>query len=284
MNLFYNSAGSFNDPIISNLIKTLKNAYKEDLILASCSNNALGNHLLAQKIKESNTVFIWNGSEVGCFWVIEICETFNIPYCVFERGLFPQKKSNYMVDRKGICCRSESLKEKYLEKNNKEESLKIVKKHYKDIGVERIDPSSKVVFVLQLEFDSTVYHYSFYKNNEEMVDDFIKKQSINPKDVVICPHPRNKNITSKYKISDQSTIKECQDASLAVGISSTTMYEIMGIGCPVFVLGGNPNLIHPINRSWSDHNLIISSILQNQFEASDDLSSIKEKINKNLKK
>ena len=115
-----------------------------------------------------------------------------------------------------------------------------------------------------------------------MVDFFVEKHNINKSDVVICPHPRNINVKSKYKISNKKTIKECEDAKLAVGISSTTMYEILGMGCPVEILGGNDKLIHPINREWSSKKLIIPCILQNQFESSDPKDQILKKINKNL--
>ena len=115
-----------------------------------------------------------------------------------------------------------------------------------------------------------------------MVDAFVADNNIDINNVVICPHPRNRNIKSKYKISNKPTIKECQDAKLAVGISSTTMYEILGIGCPVKVLGGNKRLVHPINREWNDKKLIIPCILQNQFDIKDNVDIIKHKIEKNL--
>jgi hypothetical protein len=280
---FFDSSGCFTDPLKKTLLHCIGRIYPNlELTGISCAGDAFKIHATAQSIKNCDAVFIWNGSEIGCFWVKEICKNFNIPYCVFERGLFPQSSSNFVVDKEGICCRSESLKKENLDKSEINKNLKIVKKHYINNKLERKKAKNKVVFVFQLEFDSTVYHYSQYKNNEQMVDFFVEKNKINKEDVIICPHPRNRSIKSKYTISNKRTIKECEDAELAVGISSTTMYEIAGMGCPVEVLGGNESLIHPINRSWKNKEDVLCCILQNQFDVSDKEESIKEKINKNV--
>lgn len=283
MRVFYQSSGVFGDPVASRLIQTLKNIYSDEIYLSFCNNFAPNVYLLSEKIKQAESVFIWNGSEAGCFWVIEICESFNIPYCVFERGLFPQSDSNFMVDMKGISCRSESIRERYLNKSELPNNFRTIAKHYSDREITRKPPKEKYVFVFQLEFDSTVYHYSSYNSNEEMVDQFIASNDIDPSTVVVCPHPRNKGITSKYKISNRNTIKECEDACVAIGISSTVMYEILGMGCPVKVLGGNVKMVHPINREWSSKELIIPCILQNQFDSSDPEEQIFEKIQRNMR-
>ena len=60
------------------------------------------------------------------------------------------------------------------------------------------------------------------------------------------------------------------------------MYEILGLGCPVKVLGGNGELVHPINREWSDKNLVLCCILQNQFDIKDNTNIIRQKIEKNI--
>lgn len=279
----FDSSGSFQDGFRSQLTNYLFKAYpNSDIIGLKCDNNALSAYRSSEEIKSSDIVIIWNGSEIGCFWVKQICKTFNIPFCVVERGLFPQGQSNFIVDREGICCRSESIQEKYLDKSNLNQLKNTISNHFIENNLEYKNPEDKYVFVFQLEFDSTVYHYSNFDSNENMVDRFINSNKIEPSKVVVCPHPRNKGIKSKYKISKNKTIQECQNAKLAIGISSTTMYEILGMGCPVKVLGGNNKLIHPINRQWSNKNLIIPTILQNQLESSDDGDAIRYKIEKNL--
>ena len=280
---FFDSSGSFQDSFRGQLTNYLFKAYPDsDIVGIRCDNNAFSVYNCSKEIKSSDLVVIWNGSEMGCFWAKEVCRSFNIPFCVIERGLFPQGESNFVVDKEGICCRSESIQEKYLDKSNLNELKKRVSDYFLKHNLEYKKPEDKYVFVLQLEFDSTVYHYSNFSSNEEMVDKFVKSNKINPSKVVICPHPRNKNIESKYRVSKKRTIEECQNAKLAIGISSTTMYEILGMGCPVKVLGDNDKLIHPINRQWSNKNLIIPTILQNQLESSDDGNTIKYKIEKNL--
>ncbi|MGA0317739.1 MAG: hypothetical protein ACO3LB_08650 [Flavobacteriaceae bacterium] len=281
MNIYFDSMGSFQTPIKKELINTLVQTYGE-VSLAQATHDPLYNAYLATNIKNAENIFIWNGSELGCFWVIDICKAFDKRYCIFERGLFPQAENNLIVDKTGICCRSTSLQEKYCDKTQLD--FESISKHYKNLGLKRLEPKEKYVFVFQLEFDSTVYHYSNYQSNEVMVDEYVGKNNINPDSVVICPHPRNKNIESKYKISTEKTIVECQDAKKAIGISSTTLYEIMGLGCPVDVLGGNKDLAHPINREWSDKKYIIPTILQNQFYLTSNKKSIRSKIEKNLER
>ena len=257
----FDSAGSFRDSFKTQLLKYLAKAYPNAEIAGlMCDNNAFTVHKFSKHIKTSDMVVIWNGSEMGCFWAKEICKAFNKPFCVVERGLFPQGNSNFIVNKEGICCRSESIQEKYLDKSNLDQFKKTISEHFLKNNLEYKNPEEKYVFVFQLEFDSTVYHYSNFLSNEDMVDKFVKSNKINPSKVVICPHPRNRNIESKYKVSQKRTIEECQNAKLAIGISSTTMYEILAMGCPVKVLGGNNKLVHPINRQWYDKNLIIPTI------------------------
>lgn len=279
----FDSSGNFRDSFKTQLVQYLSKAYPDaDIVGITCDNNAFAVHKFSKDIKTSDIVVIWNGSEMGCFWAKEVCKTFNTPFCIIERGLFPQGNSNFIVDKEGICCRSESIQEKYLDKSNLNQFKKTVSDYFLKHNLEYKKPEDKYVFVLQLEFDSTVYHYSNFSSNEEMVDKFVRSNKIDPLKVVICPHPRNKNIESKYRVSKKRTIEECQNAKLAIGISSTTMYEILAMGCPVKVLGGNDKLIHPINRQWSDKNLIIPTILQNQIELTDDADTIRYKIEKNL--
>lgn len=279
----FDSSGSFQDNFRSQLTNYLSKAYPgADIVVLKCDNNAFGVYNCSKEIKSSDLVVIWNGSEIGCFWAKEVCKTFNIPFCIIERGLFPQGNSNFIVDREGICCRSESIQEKYLNKSNVNELKKTVLEYFSKSNLKYTGTEDKYIFVFQLEFDSTVYHYSNFSSNEEMVDKFVNCNKIDPSKVVICPHPRNKKIESKYKISKNKTIEECQSAKLAIGISSTTMYEILGMGCPVKVLGGNNKLVHPINRQWSDNSLIIPTILQNQIELTDDADTIRNKIERNL--
>jgi len=281
----FDSSGSFKrDSVKKKFINCLNRAYDNpSLSFYCCDKNSIQSYQTAKNLKESDMAFIWNGSEIGCFWFKELCQYFKIPYCIVERGLFPQAPDNFIIDSDGICCRSKSLNESSLVQGEVENNICQIKKYYLDRKIQRKKPKDKYVFVFQLDFDSTVYHYSNYTSNEQMVDDFVAKHKVSPDSVVVCPHPRNKNIKSKYKISDKQTIKECEDAVLAIGISSTTMYEIHGMGCPVKVLAGNQDLIHPINRQWSDKNLIIPCVLQNQFDIKDNSDIIKRKIDKNLK-
>lgn len=279
---FFDSSNRRDD--IKNLAinKILRVFQPEDMLYLGGTVDALNAYDISNHIKKSDFVVIWNGSEFGCFWVKEICSMFKIPYCIIERGLFPQDKNNFTIDREGICCRSESIRESYLDHSQLKENLETVNTHYSERNLRRQPATNKTVFVFQLRFDSTVYHYSDFDSNEGMADHYVSKNNIDPSSVFICPHPREKNITSKYKISKNPTIKECEDAKLAVGISSTTMYEILGLGCPVDVLGGNPSFIHPINREWSNKQFIIPTILQNQFRTTDPNEEVRYKINKNL--
>ena len=68
--------------------KILKVFQPEDMLYLGGTVNANIAYDISEYIKKSDFVVIWNGSEVGCFWVREICNMFNIPYCIIERGLF----------------------------------------------------------------------------------------------------------------------------------------------------------------------------------------------------
>lgn len=220
--------GGHEDQDRGNLLNKLKEI-SDEVICFSCPNGGLQAGEAAKIIKSSSLVVHWNGSSIGSFWVTEICRNFDIPYVIAELGLLPQKNT-YIFDKEGICCRSKSLGENIIKRKKTNFDL------------------SKVVFVCQLEFDSTVYHYSDFKNNEEFIDYYVNLYKLEAENVVVCPHPRNLNVKSKYKISKKRTIDECSNSSLAIGISSTTMYEIALSGKEVLVVGEYNKGVHPINR------------------------------------
>ena len=73
---FYNSAGSFNDPIINSLASCFTKIYDNPkLTLIRGSLHPFEVFETSKILKNSDRVFIWNGSEVGCFWIKEICKT-----------------------------------------------------------------------------------------------------------------------------------------------------------------------------------------------------------------
>lgn len=281
--VFYDSMGSFGNPPKSILLQKLREVFLgEEFILAKNDSNPFYIHELSKVIKSADKVIIWNGSEIGCFWVKELCNQWNISYCIVERGLFPQSPTNFIVDREGICCRSASINPCFYDDSQRAEHDATIKKHFQDRDLSYKGGKDKHVFVLQLEFDSTVYHYSNYESNEQMIDEVVQERDINPDHVVVCPHPRQPKVETKYRLATQPTIVECQDTECAYGISSTTMYEIMALGCPVSVFGGSKDLQHPINRHWPSLDWIIPTILQNQFDVSDDPIIIRRKIENNL--
>jgi hypothetical protein len=259
--VYFCPCGGHHDQDRGNLLKKLEEI-SEKVICFSCPQGGIQAGQAADIIKSSSLVVHWNGSSVGSFWVTELCRAFDIPYVIVEMGLLPQKET-YIFDKEGICCRSKSLGK----------NLKLKKEFKYDL--------SKVVFVCQLEFDTTVYHYSKFKNNEEFIDHYVSSMNINPSNVIICPHPRNPNITSKYKISNKKTINECSDCSLAIGISSTTMYEIALAGKNVMVVGEYNKGVHPINRHKNIKDLE-QLILNQQINHKDSAEKTKQIILKTL--
>jgi hypothetical protein len=210
----------------------------------------------AKKLKSSSLVIIWNGSEGGAFWAIEVCRAFKIPYVIIERGLLPQAH-HYIVDSEGICCRSRSLGEPVRKKQDEKLNL------------------NKVAFVMQLEFDTTMYHYCPFNDNEDFIDHYVKELGIPTSSVVVCPHPRNPNPQTKYLKATQSTAEECKSATLAIGVSSTTMYEIAFNGTPVLVVGDHPDAPHPLNRH-ENVEAVQELILSHQFSVHDNIQKVKE--------
>lgn len=255
--------GGHNDQDRGNLLKKLEEISKK-VICFSCPQGGIQAGQAADIIKSSSLVVHWNGSSIGSFWVTEICKTFNIPYVIVEMGLLPQKET-YIFDKEGICCRSASLGK----------NIKLREDPKKDL--------SKVVFVCQLEFDSTVYHYSNFKNNEHFIDHYVNSMNINPDNVTVCPHPRNPRVSSKYRISTKKTIDECADCSLAIGISSTTMYEIALSGKNIMVVGQFDKGVHPINRHKNIHD-VEKLILDHQVSYKDGADKLRRLILKILTK
>ena len=286
MNLFFDSMGFFDSSIKAGIINRLASIYG-DMVCGSTITNAHEVVKLANIIKECDRVFIWNGTEIGCFWVIEICKVFKIPFCIIERGLFPQEQDNYMVDMEGICCRSKTLVPDNFNLKTLEINIKTVSNHYQNSGLAYVGGSQKIVFVMQLDWDSTVYHYSKFRTNEEFIDSVVATNNLNHDDVVVCPHPRVPDVTTKYRVSTNPTVEEAQTASQVIGLTSTVLFETLGMGCPTTVFGGHKSmvdgLVHPINRGWKDVRHLFSTILDNQISLSHDSDdSIRKKIEFNL--
>ena len=141
----------------------------------------------------------------------------------------------------------------------------------------------------------------FYNANDpdniydEIIDNYIKDNKINTDEyqIVFCPHPvielRLKdqmkeypaycNLPKKYEISTKKTIKECLDAEKVVSVSSSIIYEIMGLGVDVEILGKGKG-VFPALREWDDLNHCLSTIMDFQFNVKDNPEKIKNIINR----
>ena len=278
-----------NDPLKAPLTHKLQEIYG-DVAIAHLTgiNTEVAN--LARAIQKSDRVIIWNGVEMGCGFVKQQCGKFNKPFAIIERGLFPQREDNYILDRSGVGAHSWIMHDLLFNRVFPEKTLE-AEEAISNLKEERnfeYRGGTKLVVVGQLWHDSTVYSATNGESYDKMIDSFLEKnKAFKAEDVVFCPHPKEPNPKSKYKISTRSTLEECKEAALVVGISSTIFYELMAYGVPIASLDVNPTYLVPLFLPTSDSwkipkEVVIQQILNHQFDLSMSNEQIKEKIERVL--
>ena len=245
--------------LIDNLRKCAQRVTSIQVIDHLYCNCSIRNEVLA-----TDLCVIWNGFQMGTFFVTELCKQFGVPYIIIEQGLFPQEDT-YIVDATGICERSSSFDDK---KTPTTELLNHVRTHYATRGLVRTHvsgPTKKYLIVLQLAGDSTVYHTTRFMTMGEFVRHAYTQFDAPEVEFVICKHPKDPDVEfsceKNMRIATQPTIYESLDADLAIGISSTVLYEIAGTGCPVHVYAKN----HPLNRGVKKIEHLLCDIVNHQI-------------------
>lgn len=245
--------------IVDNLRKCAERVTSIQVIDNLYCNFSIRNEVLA-----ANLCVIWNGSQMGTFFVIELCKQFGVPYVIMEQGLFPQE-NRYIFDATGICERSSSFDDKNAPTP---ELLEHVRSHYATRGLIRTHVprrTKKYLIVLQLSHDTTVYHTTRFGTMADFIASAYEQFNAPDVEFVVCKHPKNQDVEFRHeknmRVATKSTIEESLDADLAIGISSTVLYEIAGTGCPVHVVAKN----HPLNRGIRNIERLLCDIVNHQI-------------------
>lgn len=284
-----------NCPVKTKLVNCLKDVY--ELIITGPSKNSVENWLLVNHFKKHNgPILIWNNLKPSCVWLEDFCKRFDKRYAFIERNLMPTQRDDiFMLFAGGISFDSINIDPSFFQKDTYEINLHKIKQHYESKNLIRMKPKKKIVFIGQMVWDSTVTYFYNLDSYDALIDKYIKDNNIdlNIYEIIFCKHPildlrlkdkldqypYNCNLTQKYKISNVETIQECLDAEKVVSISSSIIYELMGLGIPVDILGTGQKTF-PALRNWKSFDECLSTIMDFQFHIEDDHDHIKNVINR----
>lgn len=191
---------------------------------------------------KADLAIIWNGSEPGCGWFKDICDSHGLKWIIAEQGLFPQK-GHFHFDTLGIVSKSSLMGDlSWVSRSLQSQSLKYLQEYTK--GMER-KPEDFILCPLQIPWDTAVYLSSPFKT---MDDYLLRVHEMNPgKRIIATPHPLLSFIGRFDWLEverDIPTIKMALRASCVVGLTSTVLYETRAIGCPTVALGNCPAAVH----------------------------------------
>lgn len=236
------------DPTKSLCTQALSSAFDSVLLMGSPSN-AYDCKKSADYIKGADLVIVWNNLKPSCLWVMDLCKRFNTPYVVVERGIVPcQGKDNFSFFAGGICFDNTNLTPS-MTTENYDQNVEIIQDHYRSHNL--IRPSTiqdKIVVVGQLDFDSTMTHYTDIPSWQHLINATAERF---PNDhIVFCPHPRDNFTSVDCAVSNKPTVQECLDARAAILVSSTIAYELAGLNIPLGILGQGAYPF-PLLRGWT---------------------------------
>jgi hypothetical protein len=272
------------DPIKKRATDVLVRSF-DSAIITNVNANPNNCVKFANVIKNTNSiVVIWNNLKPFSIYAIDLCSRFDSDYVIIERGIVPsQGDDNYAFYANGICFDNTNISPENFDPNTYDKNVETIKNYYHSRNLHRKEPVEKIVFVGQLLFDSTITHYTRIDSYDTFIDSYIKEKSIdtNKTEIVYCPHPRMSGVKSKYKISKKKTIEECLDAKYAVAISSTLIYELVGLNIPVKITGKGPYKF-PTERGWNEILKCHSTALDFHFNSQTEPEQIKTIIEKTI--
>ena len=275
------------DPFKQKINDVLLKTYSK-VHMIEFNKDALSCYSVSEHIKQNDElIVIWNSLKPFCTWAVDLCQRFNKDYVLVERGLVPsQGVDNFCFFAGGLCFDNLNIDPKYFDPNTYENNKEIINSHYKEKNLQRIEPKDKIVFIGQVTFDSTVTHFHSVTDQIQIIDNYISDNQIDTDKtkIVYCPHPRMRKEFKecKYPVSNQETINECLDAKLVVAISSTTIYEIAGLGIPIDILGKG-KYPFPTQRNWNNITECLSTALDFHFNTNTDSSKIKSIIDQTVR-
>ena len=262
------------DPTKSLCTKALAGAF-DQAVLMGAPRDAYDTKKSVDLISNADLIILWNNLKPTSTWVHDLCCRFNIPSVVVERGIVPsQGKDNFSFFQGGICFDNTNLYPSQTTLNY-DKNVKILKQHYADNKLVRLDPIDKIVVVGQLDFDSTMTHFSTSTSWNQLIKS--TQHQFPNNEVVFCPHPRDNFTEVDCRVSSVSTIHECLDAKLAVMVSSTISYELAGLGVPLAITGVGTKTF-PLLRGWTKPLECQATALDFHFNSNTSRQDIRNKI------
>lgn len=273
------------DPIKKRATDVLVRSF-QSYIITNVNTNPHYCVKFANVIKNTNSiVVIWNNLKPFSTYSIDLCNRFDTDYVILERGIVPsQGDDNYAFYSSGICFDNINISPENFDPNTYEKNLETIQNYYRSQNLQRKEPIEKIVFVGQLLFDSTITHYARIDSYDVFIDSYIKEKSIDVSktEIVYCPHPRMSGVKSKYRISNKKTVEECLDAKYVVAVSSTIIYELVGLNIAVDIIGKG-SYKFPTERGWDEILKCHSTALDFHFNSQTTPEQIKAIIEKTIR-
>lgn len=273
------------DPIKKRATDVLVRSF-QSYIITNVNTNPHHCVKFANVIKNTNSiVVIWNNLKPFSTYTIDLCNRFDTDYVILERGIVPsQGDDNYAFYSSGICFDNINISPENFDPNTYEKNLETIQNYYRSQNLQKKEPIEKIVFVGQLLFDSTITHYAKIDSYDVFIDSYIKEKSIDVSktEIVYCPHPRMSCVKSKYRISNKKTVEECLDAKYVVAVSSTIIYELVGLNIAVDIIGEGPYKF-PTERGWDEILKCHSTALDFHFNSQTTPEQIKAIIEKTIR-
>ena len=231
----------------------------------------------ADYIKYAKLVVIWNGMQRGGPLVTNLCKIRNIPTVYIEWGLLPQS-TTYLIDPKGFTGNSILCED--ISWVNETDLLKLYETRLDLQEQYPLSDRGYVLVPLQIENDTQILQYTKYRNMNEFVRD-IEYMYPNNK-IIVKPHPKStaKRSFNKAVISTEPNfLKLASEASIVVGLTSTTLCEAAVLGKPVVSLGQ-----HALNKNdLRDRDKVLAGMLAlNLDRKTGDMRAILDRFNYKL--
>jgi len=209
----------------------------------------------ADYIKYAKLVVIWNGMQQSGPLVTNLCKIRNIPTVYIEWGLLPQS-TTYLVDPKGFTGNSILCED--ISWVNEEDLLKLYETRLDLQEKYPLSDRGYVLVPLQIENDTQILQYTKYRNMDEFVRDIEYMYPNNR--IIVKSHPKSRakrNFNKAVMSTEPDFLKLASQASIVVGLTSTTLCEAAILGKPVVSLGE-----HALNKNdLRDRDKVLAGML-----------------------
>lgn len=215
---------------------------------------------LALADPDDHLLILWNGSEMGCEYVLNQARACNIPYLLIERGILPQEGNlRFLLDPVESECN--------LGFAPSPTGKRIVNEHAVNMD------SNVISIVCQASHDSSLYEMNnprtqFIEKIRDTLMDMYGAEEYESLEFRVCVHPwwwkdavnyrwsllgkGALNSSARITTTKLSTISQTSLSRLAIGWNSTTFYELAIQGLPCVAICDR----HPVNHNSTTPELL----------------------------